>query len=323
MSVKVSIVVPFYNAEKYLQNTVELLIAQTLKDIEIILIDDGSTDSSPAICDALARNNDKVVCLHIKNEGVSNARNKGIEIAKGDYIGFCDADDLPDKTLYETLYNLAEDNCCELSVVKYTTIFDDGKIMNNNNSGEITVYNNKDEALIDFFKVKIQSGVYTKLLKRNLCKKISFEKGRNINEDRMFVFEALCNADSCVYKDISLYKYIRRAGSLSNCSFSEKFFDIKYFADKMVSVVSVNFPQIINYAKGNNIYSSLEILKIMCITHCVNEYVDQYNSLAKEVRKADFKVCKNYLSRNSFIKWLALKINKNLFKLLVIKFGRT
>ncbi len=323
MAVKVSIIVPVYNACNYLQNTVELLSTQTLKEIEIILVDDGSTDGSSELCDKLAQSDSRIICLHIENNGVSNARNKGIAVAKGEYIGFSDADDSSDKTLYETLYNLAENNKTQISMVKYATVFEDGKVINDEGTKEITIYNDKNKVLSDFFAGKLYSGVYTKLFKSELCKNISFDVTKCINEDKMFIFNALRYADSCCYQDISLYTYIRRAGSLSNDKFSEIQFGLINSADEMEKIVADEYPQIIDFAKANTVYSYMKLLKIMCLTHCEKEYKDKYNDLVKAMREYKISFCKNYLTKNDFIKWFALKINKKFFKALVIKFART
>ena len=114
MQPKVSIIIPVYNAEKYLLRCVDSLVNQTLKEIEIILVDDFSTDNSGILCDELALKDERIKVIHKKNEGAGFARNAGIEIAKGKYIGFVDSDDYVDVKMYESMYNVAE---------KYSTDF--------------------------------------------------------------------------------------------------------------------------------------------------------------------------------------------------------
>ena len=101
----VSIIVPVYKTEKYIHECVDSLINQTLKDIEIILVDDGSPDNCPAICDAYADKDNRIVVIHKDNGGLSDARNVALETAKGDYIGFVDSDDFVEPTMFEKLYN--------------------------------------------------------------------------------------------------------------------------------------------------------------------------------------------------------------------------
>lgn len=108
--VKVSIIVPVYNTAQYLRQCVDSLIAQTLSDIEIILVDDGSTDDSPRICDDYARSDARIKVIHKANGGASSARNCGMRIAKGKYLAFVDSDDVCDHRMYEQLVRVAEEN---------------------------------------------------------------------------------------------------------------------------------------------------------------------------------------------------------------------
>lgn len=108
--IKVSIIVPIYNTENYLNTCIKNLINQTLKEIEIILIDDGSTDNSGKICDEYAKKDKRIKVIHKKNEGAALARNVGIEIAQGEYIAFVDSDDYTDFDYYEKLYKGSDNN---------------------------------------------------------------------------------------------------------------------------------------------------------------------------------------------------------------------
>ena len=111
---KVSIIVPVYNSERYINRCVDSLIAQTLSDIEILLVDDGSSDSSSSICDEYANKDNRIKVFHQKNAGAGAARNTGLEQAQGEYIGFVDSDDYVDITMYETLYCTAEKHQADL-----------------------------------------------------------------------------------------------------------------------------------------------------------------------------------------------------------------
>ena len=106
-NIKVSIIVPVYKTEKYLKRCLDSLLNQTLEDIEIILVDDGSPDSAPALCDNAAKTDGRIKVIHKKNEGLGMARNTGIDAACGKYIGFVDSDDFVKTNMYEYLYNTA------------------------------------------------------------------------------------------------------------------------------------------------------------------------------------------------------------------------
>ncbi len=113
---KVSIIVPVYNVEKYLKRCLDSLISQTLKDIEIICVNDGSKDNSDKILEEYARKDSRIIIINQENQGISVARNNGMDIAKGKYVGFVDSDDWVDSDFFEKLYNAAEKNNAQMAV---------------------------------------------------------------------------------------------------------------------------------------------------------------------------------------------------------------
>ncbi|MFR9629249.1 MAG: glycosyltransferase [Rikenellaceae bacterium] len=126
---KVSIVVPIYNVEKYIDRCVLSLINQTLKDIEIILIDDGSPDNCPRICDDYADKDSRIKVLHKVNAGQGLARNDGIKLATGKYIAFIDSDDYADTIMFESLYENAEDNNLDICCCSFKRFYDNGRVV--------------------------------------------------------------------------------------------------------------------------------------------------------------------------------------------------
>lgn len=128
MKPKISIIVPVYNVEKYLDRCVQSLIHQTLKDIEIILVDDQSPDNCPLMCDDYAKNDPRIRVIHKKNGGLGMARNSGIEVAQGEYISFIDSDDFVDTKTYETLYNKALEKELDTCFFRSCRYLDNGKI---------------------------------------------------------------------------------------------------------------------------------------------------------------------------------------------------
>ena len=110
---KVSVIVPIYNVEKYLDQCVQALLAQTLSDIEIILIDDESPDNCPKICDDYAAQYPNIKVIHKKNAGLGMACNSGLDVATGEYVAFCDSDDYVDSDMYMTMYNVAQKYTCD------------------------------------------------------------------------------------------------------------------------------------------------------------------------------------------------------------------
>lgn len=123
--IKVSIIVPIYNVEKFLDRCIRSLLSQTLKDIEIILVDDESPDKCPEICDEYARNDSRIKVIHKKNAGLGMARNSGIEVAIGEYITFCDSDDFVDSNTYQTIYHKCKSNDLDMCCFQYRRISED------------------------------------------------------------------------------------------------------------------------------------------------------------------------------------------------------
>lgn len=195
MNPKVSVIVPIYNVEKYLNKCVDSIINQSLRDIEIILVDDGSTDNSGEIADTYAQKDRRVKVIHKENGGQGSARNYGIEVAQGKYIGFVDSDDWIDLNMYEELYIAAEKENADIAVCN-RKVFDE-----NNNLRTIV---NVSERIIEINKVNTVDYVierlfyphtvvvYNKIFKKSIIynNNISFKEVKEVgSEDTLFNYE--------------------------------------------------------------------------------------------------------------------------------------
>lgn len=201
-----SVIVPVYNAEKHLTKTLESLTAQTVADsMQIILVDDGSADNSPAICDEFASKHHDTVVIHRKNGGVSAARNAGLKEADGEYIGFVDADDTVAPDYYEKLLNAAKTNDCDMAFSKLAFLYN-GERRNFSSwypSGTVLDHN---EILKSFARRMLydgsQNSVCIKIFRRNIIDEfgVEFPTGIKIGEDKRFVLEFLkvCNRAVCI-----------------------------------------------------------------------------------------------------------------------------
>lgn len=221
--VKISVIVPVYNCEKYLSQCIQSIIEQDEKEIEIILVDDGSTDGSSSICDEFARKDERIIVVHKENEGVSVARNKGLEIAKGKYIAFVDADDYLDSKIYSTAYNEMENNNLDLIIWNYN--FDrDGRIVTNENFPETCIVEGEDAiknvsatvlcpVVCDLptlnNKIVGMGFPWNKLYRLDIIKNynIRFTKGIILYEDVLFIYEYLKNAKKVELLNQAIYNY--------------------------------------------------------------------------------------------------------------------
>jgi len=209
---KVSVIIPVYNAEKYLHKCVDSVLNQTLDDIEIILVDDGSTDNSPAICDDYERKYNNIKVFHKENGGVSSARNVGLDNATGEYVGFVDSDDYIAPVMYEKLFQTCKKYRCEMAICNYQ-ITKNRKILE---TGTINFSANREvscEELRRLIEVandaRFQWFNVNKLFCNDVLQKnnIRFHTELQYGEDTPFNLEAMLNSTGLVFVDEPLYFY--------------------------------------------------------------------------------------------------------------------
>jgi glycosyltransferase involved in cell wall biosynthesis len=211
--------------EGYLDRCMSSILNQTYKNLEIILVDDGSTDSSSKMCDDYAVSDSRIKVVHKENGGLSDARNAGLKIATGDYIGYVDSDDWIEPDMYERMYNACVENNAQLAVCRYFREYDDKTINDGTKRLEIL---DKNEILRIYITDKdgymVYNSVWSKLFKRELVEGVVFPKGRN-SEDIMYTTRALCKLDKAVYIDTCLYHYVLdRKDSIMNVAKTERMF---------------------------------------------------------------------------------------------------
>ncbi|MDY5022377.1 MAG: glycosyltransferase family A protein [Blautia sp.] len=245
-TIKVSVIIPVYNAEKYLKRTIDSLCKQSLKEMEFIFVDDGSTDGSLNILENAYRNDNRIVIFTKQNGGASSARNVGLEHAKGEYIGFVDSDDEQDFYMFEKMYSEA--------VSKDIDIVSCGHIEKNGNYEKIC-YSGNDELIsrreaIELLVTnkKIGMSACTKLFKHFMLKNIRFVEGRHNNEDRFFVFEALMNSENILLMHDCFYIYHQNENSFTHNLFSRKKMDALFFADRIFERTIDTYPDLYNTA---------------------------------------------------------------------------
>lgn len=280
MNPKISVIVPVYNVQKYLKACIKSILNQTFTDIEIILVDDGSTDDSGKICDYFKKNSRSIRVIHKKNGGLSEARNEGLKLAQGEYVGFVDSDDIIRKDMYEVLYNLCIENCAEISSCsfkrfEYNYEISNDKIENKNIKIKTYIKNNIIEA---YYRGELNSvSSCNKLYRRRLFDNILFPKNR-IYEDASTTYKLLLNANKLVETDEDLYFYRLREGSITNCSFNDKRFDIIPLYNEQYKIMSKVYPNICNQIKYEY-YHNLRCIFVDIIND--NELKNKSNYLIK------------------------------------------
>lgn len=200
--VKLSIIIPVYNAEKYLSRCIESILNQTYKEIEILLIDDGSTDGSHEICDMYAQKYDNVLVIHKTNGGVSSARNMGLDNARGEYVAFIDADDYVSDNLYQDLINKIKVSDAEIAVCSVYRV--------DSNGNKVLITQNHQE-ISDNMMLKIMSGfgewIWNKVYKKDIIGELRFDTDLSFGEDVYWLSQYCLKCKKSIYSTESSYLY--------------------------------------------------------------------------------------------------------------------
>ena len=221
----ISVIVPVYNVENYLERCMTSVLNQTYKNLEIILVDDGATDSSSKMCDEYARMDSRVRVIHKANGGLSDARNAGLSIATGEYIGYVDSDDWIELDMYERMYEACIEHNAQLAECRYASEYKDKTVLGGKDK---TLPLTREELLKIYIsghnEYVIYNSVWSKLFKKELVDGMQFPKGRN-SEDIMYTTKAFCKLEKAVYIDSCLYHYVLdREGSIMNVARGERMF---------------------------------------------------------------------------------------------------
>lgn len=232
----VTIIVPMYNVSKYLPSCVESLCEQTCKDLEIILVDDGSTDGSGALCDEYAKKDARIRVVHKENGGLSSARNAGLEIATGQWVLFVDGDDYLAHDAVEQLVNVAKDHE-DADFIQFLYQETDGSWQPGEQIPETVVMTD----VSDFFRQLYDLGgvaasACTKLFRKDLLDSLRFEEGIR-HEDEELCTRLLLRCRKVVYTNLLLYGYVMRQGSIVHSQFSPKAMDVFPIMDERIQVL--------------------------------------------------------------------------------------
>lgn len=234
MRIKISIIVPVYNVENYVSNCITSLLKQTYENIEIILVDDGSLDNSGKICDEYAKKDERIKVIHQKNAGVSAARNRGIEVATGDYIGFVDSDDYVSEEMYEHLLSVCLNNNVDIAQCDrvYTEKLYTEREKIENTSEKVYIIN-RQKALHELLCSRsVRSSLWSKLYKKELFDGVRLDPRLVSGEDGIANYQLISKTDKIAVSEKAYYYYYRRPGSCTTGPINEKIYkSIEIFQD--------------------------------------------------------------------------------------------
>lgn len=210
MESMISVIIPVYNSEKYLCNCIESILDQTYRNIQIIAIDDGSTDKSGVMLDQYAKNDCRMEVYHIQNSGVSTARNIGLKYAVGEYITFVDSDDVLDLNMYDVMIKMIIETDSDIVHCGYKKINLDGSFKMVLGTNKKLCFK-RDEGVFHLIKGDLFTGaLWNKVYRKEIIKDLKFNETIKINEDVLFNFYAFKNARETVFIDLPLYHYYER-----------------------------------------------------------------------------------------------------------------
>ena len=223
MKEKLSVIIPAYNIQNYLGNTLDSVLAQTYENLEVIVVDDGSTDNTGKILDGYAARDSRVKAVHKENGGVTSARLRGIKEASGDYIGFVDGDDSIEPQMYARLMENAKEFSADISHCGYQMVFPNGRIDYYYNTGKLVQQEGAHGCSDLLNGAFVEPGLVNKLYRRELFAGLDswMDKRIRINEDLLMNFYLFRQTEKCVFEDICPYHYVLRQGSAATAQLNE------------------------------------------------------------------------------------------------------
>lgn len=248
MNKLVSIIVPIYKIEDCIKPCVDSILGQTYKNLEIILVDDGSPDECPKICDEYAKKDKRIIVIHKKNGGLSDARNVGIKKATGDFLFLLDGDDLILPETIEVLVENAEKHRADISVCAFFQ-FEQKAPREVGGSDEIVVCDTEQALASMMYQKGCSNSAWAKLYKKSLFEGIEYPKGE-LYEDLPTTYKVFAKAEKVVLCSKELYGYRQRAGSIVKKKFTEKRLRSLDFAKEQTEFIQENYPTIIKAAQN-------------------------------------------------------------------------
>ena len=313
MNNKISVVIPVYNTAKYLTKCINSVLNQTYKNLEVILVNDGSTDESANICDKFSNRDNRIKVIHIENSGPYHARNIGMEASTGRFIGFVDSDDFLEKDMYETLLKILQVYDADIAGCAYYKIHDN-KIKPNYSSGKIRQFDTVS-ALEELIRSRwINNYLWNKIYKKDLVKNIRFPQNIYAG-DIMFNCKVFAQAKKIVFIETPKYYYLIRPTSITSSLGVYKEMDTFYIRLKRLDFISKRFPTLFNLTQEQFYKSLLGFYKIIKD----NKLKIDDNKKKRDLIKNYIKLNYRSLTSNPLIDFK----NKILLKMLTINFEIT
>lgn len=284
----ISVIIPVYKVEKFLEKCIKSIQNQTYSNIEIILVEDGSPDNCGKICDDYEKKDRRIRAIHKTNGGLSDARNFGIDEAKGKYITFIDSDDFVDNIYVEELYNTLVSYDADMAIGAHRVLY--GKKVIDKGTNECYCTDSKTILKTILYDDGIDLSAWAKLYKIELFKNIRFPKGR-LYEDAATTYKLVDLSNKIAVKSIAIYNYVIRKDSISNNNFSEKKLDLITSTKEMTEFIKKEYPELVKGCDRRLMYAYLSTLTQLAKSKKENQLVKK--ELMEYIKKNKKNVLKD------------------------------
>jgi glycosyltransferase involved in cell wall biosynthesis len=276
----VTIIVPIYNSEKYIKRCLDSVCAQSYTDLEIILVNDGSTDNSLNILQEYAESDNRIKVVNQENKGVAAARNTGLRNATGDFILYVDSDDWIEKNMVQRMLELMEDADIVFCSSDHA---DSSEKVEKEDSQNIEIWNQKKQQS-EFMKHKRMTGMlWNKLIRRTLTTGISFNEKTGYGEDAEFLWKVLKRSKKMVVTNEILYHHVLEDSSISHLTFSDKKYSAILMWESIVAEVEKEYPQLLNLAKERLMCAAVySLYEIRCVGYANKKQIKYMRQIARK-----------------------------------------
>lgn len=308
----ISVIVPVYKVEKYLDHCVQSIVNQTYKDLEIILVDDGSPDRCPAMCDEWARKDARIKVIHKENGGVSSARNVGLDNASGEYIGFVDSDDYLEPRMYESLFHDLSVNNSDISVCSSFLVTENAEVKTDRTFENQVLTQEEAVKLISY---RMNNSLWNKLFKKSVIDGCRFDEGHTFGEDHLILLHILKNVHRVSFISDSLYYYVQRSNSTTGSRFSERSFDQVYMKDSLYDFAKENYPYVSEYYRKLCFTARENMCRKIILSNAEEKYSQELNEYCKYMQN-EYGAVKAALSKTETVEYKLICHNKSIYKFL-------
>lgn len=288
----ISVIVPIYKVEAYLDKCVDSIVNQTYKNLEIILVDDGSPDKCPEMCDVWAQKDDRIKVIHKPNGGLSDARNVGMNSASGEYICFIDGDDLIHKEFVERLLDAINNEGSDIADCEVLRIKESDYVVYGTDDYSTNTYNTESSLSFLIDDRVFRQHVCNKMYKTSIASSVNFEVGK-INEDEFWTYQVFGKANKVTKIGCQLYYYLQHDNSIMNTTYNIRRLDALEAKVQRQKYIENNFPNLASQAKldlyGSCIFAGQSIMKYISgkdkkkALSIVNKYVKEYKLSKEEI----------------------------------------